>query len=149
GSQVAYLLLYVDDIILTASSTTLLQQLIDSLHREFDMTDLGALNYFLGISAVRYSTGLFLSQRKYDLQLLELAHMVNCNPSPPNTSGYGVLNCSDGVPIPDPNNVTKSCWGFQYLTVYHIQFVLMQFKQFSLNARSARSTNTALKRILR
>ncbi|GJY79228.1 ribonuclease H-like domain-containing protein [Tanacetum coccineum] len=81
GSQVAYLLLYVDDIILTASSTTLLQQLIDSLHREFDMTDLGALNYFLGISAVRHSTGLFLSQRKYDLQLLELAHMVNCNPS--------------------------------------------------------------------
>ncbi|GKB21279.1 ribonuclease H-like domain-containing protein [Tanacetum coccineum] len=29
----------------------LLQHLIDSLHREFDMTDLGALNYFLGISA--------------------------------------------------------------------------------------------------
>ncbi|GKE53141.1 ribonuclease H-like domain-containing protein, partial [Tanacetum coccineum] len=39
GSQVAYLLLYVDDIILTASSTTLLQHLIDSLHREFDMID--------------------------------------------------------------------------------------------------------------
>ncbi|GKE81379.1 ribonuclease H-like domain-containing protein [Tanacetum coccineum] len=52
-----YLLLYVDDIILTAYSTTLLQQLIDSLHREFDMTDLGALNYFLGISVVRHSTG--------------------------------------------------------------------------------------------
>ncbi|GKB45440.1 ribonuclease H-like domain-containing protein [Tanacetum coccineum] len=41
GSQVVYLLLYMDDIILTASSTTLLQHLIDSLHREFDMTDLG------------------------------------------------------------------------------------------------------------
>nr|GEW85181.1 ribonuclease H-like domain-containing protein [Tanacetum cinerariifolium] len=51
-SSVAYLLLYVDDIILTASSTTL-QHLIDSLHRE----------------------------RKYALQLLERAHMVNCNPS--------------------------------------------------------------------
>ncbi|GKB03481.1 ribonuclease H-like domain-containing protein [Tanacetum coccineum] len=58
GSQVAYLLLYVDDIILTASSTALLQHLIDSLHREFNMTDLGALNYFLGISTVRHSTGL-------------------------------------------------------------------------------------------
>nr|GEY16062.1 NBS-containing resistance-like protein [Tanacetum cinerariifolium] len=54
--EVAYLLLYVDDIILTASSTTLLKQLIDSLHYEFDTTDLGALNYFLGISAVRHST---------------------------------------------------------------------------------------------
>nr|GEV87712.1 hypothetical protein [Tanacetum cinerariifolium] len=75
GSQVAYLLLYVDDIILTASSTALLQHLIVSLHREFDMIDLGALNYFLGISYVRHSTCLFLSQRKYALQLLERAHM--------------------------------------------------------------------------
>ncbi|GJS70002.1 ribonuclease H-like domain-containing protein [Tanacetum coccineum] len=56
GSQVAYLLIYVDDIILTASSSVLLRQIIDSLHKEFDMTDLGALNYFLGISAVRHST---------------------------------------------------------------------------------------------
>ncbi|GKC60952.1 ribonuclease H-like domain-containing protein [Tanacetum coccineum] len=79
GSQVVYLLIYVDDIILTASSPVLLQQIIDSLHNEFDMTDLGALNYFLGISATRTPTGLFLSQKKYDLQLLERAHMVNCN----------------------------------------------------------------------
>ncbi|GJS90249.1 ribonuclease H-like domain-containing protein, partial [Tanacetum coccineum] len=47
----------------------------------FDMTDLGALNYFLGISADRTSTCLFLSQRKYALQLLERAYMVHCNPS--------------------------------------------------------------------
>nr|GEX89354.1 ribonuclease H-like domain-containing protein [Tanacetum cinerariifolium] len=58
GSQVAYLLIYVDDIILTASSATLLQQIITSLHQEFDMTDLGALNYFLGVSATRSSTGV-------------------------------------------------------------------------------------------
>ncbi|GKC01054.1 ribonuclease H-like domain-containing protein [Tanacetum coccineum] len=99
GSQVAYLLLYVDDIILTASSTTLLQQLIDSLHREFDMTDLGALNYFLGIFAVRHS--LFLSQRKYALQLLEHAHMVNCNPSWTPVDTESKLG-PDGVPVQDP-----------------------------------------------
>nr|GEX53385.1 ribonuclease H-like domain-containing protein [Tanacetum cinerariifolium] len=56
GSQIAYLLLYGDDIILTASSTCLLQQIIDSVYKEFDMTDLGALNYFLGIFVVRHST---------------------------------------------------------------------------------------------
>ncbi|GJW25374.1 ribonuclease H-like domain-containing protein [Tanacetum coccineum] len=81
GSQVAYLLIYVDDIILTASSASLLQQIIVYLHREFDMTDLGPLNYFLGISADGTPTGLFLSQRQYALQLLKRAHMVNCNPS--------------------------------------------------------------------
>ncbi|GKE41637.1 ribonuclease H-like domain-containing protein [Tanacetum coccineum] len=50
GSKVAYLLIYVDDIVLTTSSTNLLQRIISSLHKEFDMTDLGAFNYFLGIS---------------------------------------------------------------------------------------------------
>nr|GFC39005.1 ribonuclease H-like domain-containing protein [Tanacetum cinerariifolium] len=76
GSQVAYLLIYVDDIILTASFAALLQQIITSLHQEFDMTDLGALNYFLGISATRSSTGLFLSQKKYACELLERANMI-------------------------------------------------------------------------
>nr|GFC09065.1 ribonuclease H-like domain-containing protein [Tanacetum cinerariifolium] len=55
GSQVAYLLIHVDDIILSASSTYLLQQVITSLHNEFDMTDLGAFNYFLGIFATHHS----------------------------------------------------------------------------------------------
>jgi hypothetical protein len=39
----AYLLLYVDDIILTASSSTFLQ-CIDRLHSEFAMTNLGDLH---------------------------------------------------------------------------------------------------------
>ncbi|GJY71482.1 ribonuclease H-like domain-containing protein [Tanacetum coccineum] len=39
-----------------SSSPVLLQQIIDSLHNEFDMTDLGALNYFLGIYATRTPT---------------------------------------------------------------------------------------------
>ncbi|GJW75171.1 ribonuclease H-like domain-containing protein [Tanacetum coccineum] len=99
GSQVAYLLIYVDDIILTASSLVLLQQIIDSLHKEFDMTDLGALNYFLGISAVRHPTGLFLSQKKYARQLLERAHMVNCNPSWTPIDTDSKLG-PDGVPVP-------------------------------------------------
>ncbi|GJT22904.1 ribonuclease H-like domain-containing protein [Tanacetum coccineum] len=80
GTDTAYLLLYVDDIILTASSTSLLQKIISSLHGEFSMTDLGPLNYFLGISAHRTSSGLFLSQTKYATEVLERAHKLNCNP---------------------------------------------------------------------
>ncbi|WVZ70187.1 hypothetical protein U9M48_018873 [Paspalum notatum var. saurae] len=71
----AYLLLYVDDIILTASSLALLQHtaavyrgfhsklITECLHAEFAMMDLGALHHFLGISITRSSDGLFLSQR--------------------------------------------------------------------------------------
>ncbi|GJS65305.1 ribonuclease H-like domain-containing protein [Tanacetum coccineum] len=80
GPDTTYLLLYVDDIVLTASSQPLLQRIIDSLHQEFSMTDLGSLNYFLGISVTRDSSGMFLSQKKYAVEILERAHMANCNP---------------------------------------------------------------------
>ncbi|GJT96880.1 ribonuclease H-like domain-containing protein [Tanacetum coccineum] len=56
GTEVAYLLVYVDDIVLATSSTTLLQCIISSLHQEFETTDLGAINYFLGIAVTRDST---------------------------------------------------------------------------------------------
>lgn len=48
GDSIVYLLLYVDDIVLTASSVTL-QRIIERLHAEFSMTDLGRLHHFLGI----------------------------------------------------------------------------------------------------
>jgi hypothetical protein len=62
GADMAYLVLYVDDIILAASSPRLLRHIIGSLQHEFAMTDLGHLHYFLGVSAQRSSIGLFLSQ---------------------------------------------------------------------------------------
>ncbi|GJU98115.1 ribonuclease H-like domain-containing protein [Tanacetum coccineum] len=116
GSQVAYLLIYVDDIILTASSTALLQHIISSLHAEFDMTDLGMLNYFLGISVVRHSSGLFLSQKKYAEELLARAHMVHCNPSRTPVDTETKLG-PDGVPVQDPTLYRSLAGGLQYLTL--------------------------------
>jgi hypothetical protein len=49
GTATAWLLLYVDDIVLTASSTQLLQHIIQELRGAFAMKDLGPLHYFLGI----------------------------------------------------------------------------------------------------
>jgi hypothetical protein len=60
GSDTVYLLLYVDDIILTASSTELLRQTISALQREFTMKDLGPLHHFLGITVERRPDGLLL-----------------------------------------------------------------------------------------
>ncbi|GJS17817.1 ribonuclease H-like domain-containing protein [Tanacetum coccineum] len=80
-SEVAYLLIYFDEIVLMASSTNLLQRIISSLNKEFDMTDVGAFNYFLGILVTRDSTGMFLSQKKYAWELLNRDHMANCNPT--------------------------------------------------------------------
>ncbi|GKB63077.1 ribonuclease H-like domain-containing protein [Tanacetum coccineum] len=77
GTDTTYLLIYVDDIVLTA----LLCKFIFSLQREFNMTDVGALNHFLGISVTLDTTGMLLSQKRYVMELLERAHMLNCNPT--------------------------------------------------------------------
>nr|GEY22780.1 ribonuclease H-like domain-containing protein [Tanacetum cinerariifolium] len=49
----------------------LFSHVIGSIHQEFSMTDLGSLNYFMGIFVMRDSTGMFLSQRKYAVEILE------------------------------------------------------------------------------
>jgi hypothetical protein len=59
----AFLLLYVDDIVLTASSPSFLRRIIAALHRKFSMTDMGPLHHFLGVSVQRQGDSLFLSQR--------------------------------------------------------------------------------------
>ncbi|GKC24671.1 ribonuclease H-like domain-containing protein [Tanacetum coccineum] len=147
GSQVAYLLIYVDDIILTASSPALLQQIIDFLHNEFDMTDLRALNYFLGIYDDRTSTCLFLSQRKYALQLFERAYMVNCNPSRTPVDTYSKLG-PEGVHVQDPTLYRSLAGGLQYLTFtcLNLSYAVQQICLYMHDPREPHFA--ALKRIL-
>jgi len=80
GSDVAYLLLYVDDIVLTASSSALLQQTISALQREFAMKDLGQLHHLLGITVEQRPDNIFLQQWLYILDILERAGMTDCKP---------------------------------------------------------------------
>nr|GEZ40216.1 ribonuclease H-like domain-containing protein [Tanacetum cinerariifolium] len=84
---------------------------------EFDMTDLGAFNYFLGISATRSSTGLFLSQKKYTCELLERANMVNCNPSWTPVDTDSKLG-PEGVAVQDPTLYRSLAGGLQLIHAF-------------------------------
>nr|GEV82898.1 copia protein [Tanacetum cinerariifolium] len=117
GTEVAYLLIYVDDIVLTASSTTLLQHIISSLHKEFDMTNLRALNYFLGISVTRYTRGTFLSQKKYAMALLKHTHVSNCNATRTSVDTQSKLG-SDGDPVSDPTLYCNISYAVQQICLY-------------------------------
>jgi hypothetical protein len=63
SDDTVYLLLYVDDIVLTASTADPLQRTIVALQRQFAMKDLGPLHHFLGITSDHQPQGLFLHQR--------------------------------------------------------------------------------------
>ncbi|GKB43363.1 ribonuclease H-like domain-containing protein [Tanacetum coccineum] len=115
GADTAYLLLYVDDIVLTASSFNLLHQIITSLYAEFSMTDLGSLNYFLGIYVTRNASRMFLSQQKYATKVLDQAGMLNCKPcrTPVDTDSKLF---ADGAPISEFTLYRSPAGALQYLT---------------------------------
>ncbi|RVW76295.1 Retrovirus-related Pol polyprotein from transposon RE1 [Vitis vinifera] len=64
-SSLIYLLLYVDDIIVTGNNPSLLDSFTRKLHSEFATKDLGSLSYFRGLEASPTPDGLFISQLKY------------------------------------------------------------------------------------
>ncbi|GJW26157.1 ribonuclease H-like domain-containing protein [Tanacetum coccineum] len=148
GSDTAYLLLYVDDIILTASSTAFLQSIIATLHAEFSMTDLGPLNYFLGISVTRNTSGMFLSQQKYASELLERAGMLTCNPCRTPVDTDSKLS-ADGDPVSDPTLYRSLAGALQYLTFTRpdISYAVQQVCLYMHDPREPHFS--ALKRILR
>jgi hypothetical protein len=98
GSDTAYLLLYVDDIVLTASSAGFLQHIVVALQREFAMTDMGQLHHFLGIFVTHCADGLFLSQRQYILDILEHDGMSACKPCSTPVDLHSKLS-ADGSPV--------------------------------------------------
>ena len=78
GDVVIYMLVYVDDIVITGSSQKVIDTLVRALSRSFPIKDLGRLHYFLGIEVVHNSGGITLMQHKYATDLLHRANMENC-----------------------------------------------------------------------
>ena len=74
------LIIYVDDMIVTGNNDAEMKALQSYLSHEFEMKDLGPLKYFLGIEVLRSKQGIFLSQRKYTLDLLHEVGMLACKP---------------------------------------------------------------------
>ncbi|XP_043725672.1 uncharacterized mitochondrial protein AtMg00810-like [Telopea speciosissima] len=68
---IVIVLVYVDDLVITGSNHSGIESLKRHLSQEFDIKDLGKLKYFLGIEVASSHKGLFLSQRKYTLDLLK------------------------------------------------------------------------------
>lgn len=65
GVTLSTYFLYVDDIVLIASSTSLLRCTIAALQKEFSMKDLGELHHFIGMHVLHCDGCLFLSQYQY------------------------------------------------------------------------------------
>ncbi|XP_026384287.1 uncharacterized protein LOC113279851 [Papaver somniferum] len=118
NGDVTYLLVYVDDIILTCSSSSFLQHLIDTLHKEFALKDIGELSlFFLGVEVTKTSDGLFFSQHRCIEDLFERANMQGAKPvSTPFTTSIE-LSPQGGVPLKNPTEYRSLVGGLQYLLI--------------------------------
>lgn len=81
GSTLLYLLVYVDDIILTGNDPAIIRTFISLLNNEFATKDLGTLSYFLGLEALYTDDGLFLTQAKYAHDILTHAGLLDAKPT--------------------------------------------------------------------
>jgi len=145
----AYILLYVDDIILTASSNRLRKHFMALLGVEFAMKDLGPLSFFLGIFVSRDANGMFLSQKQYATKIIERAGMANCSSCPTPVDTKPKLSASKDSPYEDPTKYRSLDGALQYLTFTRLD-ISYAIQQICLHMHDPRNKHmSALKRILR
>jgi histone deacetylase 1/2 len=94
-----FVLIYVDDVIVTSSSYQAISVLLQQLGENFALKDLGDLLYFLGIEVTHCSDGLVLTQTKYAADLLAKVNMSTCTTMPTSLSTADKLSLLDQSPL--------------------------------------------------
>ena len=119
GQVTIFMLIYVDDIIVTSSSQEAVTALLQDLRKDFALKDLGDLHYFLGIEVKKEKNGISLSQEKYAQDILTRAGMKKCKPSPTPLSASEKLSKFEGTLLnyEDSTKYRSIVGALQYLTL--------------------------------
>jgi hypothetical protein len=127
-----YILIYVDDIIITCSRPSEIPKLLASLNTEFAVKDLGSLNFFLGIEVNRSSTGIFLSQQRYILDILKRTNMIEAKPVSSPMASSTHLSAYEGEIFSDPTLFRSTLGALQYLCITRpdLSFSVNKLSQF-------------------
>jgi hypothetical protein len=95
--------IYVDDIIITTSVPSTIDELLHQLKLEFAVKELWDLNYFLCVEVLHMKSGLLLSQRRYILDMLKRTNMLEAKPISSPMSTSHTLSAFVGDPKEDPS----------------------------------------------
>jgi histone deacetylase 1/2 len=146
-----FLLIYVDDIIVTSSSDYAISALLRDLNKNFAIKDLGDLHYFLGIEVTKRKNGLLLTQEKYAKDLIQRVGMQGCKSTPTPLSSTEQLSLTSGTALSsdDSTRYRSIVGGLQYLTLTRpdLSYSVNKVCQY-LHAPTTEHW-TAVKRILR
>ena len=144
-----YVLVYVDDILVTGSDAILVQNVIAALANRFSIKDMGQLSYFLGIETIRTPQGMHLMQRKYITDLLVKTNMLNCKPVATPLPSHPKLKLESGSRLSDPHEYRQVVGSLQYLSLTRpdISYAVNRLSQFMHQPTSDHWM--AVKRVLR
>ena len=133
NGHLLYLLVYVDNLIITGDNPSMVDWIIKLLANRFSLKDLGLLSYFLGVEAVPNNNGILLSQRCYLLNLLARTGMTNAKPvATPLPTNCSTLTLNSGTALSDPTEFRAILGSLQYLllTRIDIAFAVNKLSQF-------------------
>jgi hypothetical protein len=149
GDIKIFILIYVDDIIITGTHSTTIASVISKLQLQFPLKHLGPLHFFLGVQATFSSDGLHLCQTKYISDLLHRTRMLGAKPTKSPCSSGAKLSKFDGEILPDPSEYRHVVGALQYCTLTRpeLAFFVNQLCQHMHTPSSAHWT--AVKRVLR
>lgn len=132
GRDITYILVYVDDMIVTGSNYGLISSIIANLAQRFSLKDLGELSYFMGIEATRTSKRLHLMQKKYVIDLLTRTNMLQARPVSTPMSPTPKLSLHSGTPLESSTEYHTVPGSLQYLafTRPDIAYAVNKLSQF-------------------
>ena len=116
SSGIILLVVYVDDIVITGCDFKDISSLKSFFQSQFHTKDLGMLRYFLGIEVMRSKHGIFLSQRKYALDLLSKTRKLGLKACSSDMVP-GVHLMREGETFDDLERYRRSVGKLNYLTV--------------------------------
>lgn len=132
GNHYTYLLVYVDDILITGSNTPFIQHVLSLLVERFSVKDPEDLNYFFGLEAHRTSQGMHLSQRKYVVDLVHKYHMSDAKPVTTPMASSPKLTINSGASLSDPSDYRRLVRSLQNISFTRpdIAFAVNRLSQF-------------------
>ncbi|XP_020699298.1 uncharacterized protein LOC110111664 [Dendrobium catenatum] len=112
----SFILVYVDDILVTGNNNDHIQGVLRKLQQEFRLKQLGDISLFLGIQVIKNNNNYFLHQEHYARDLLTIAGFKDCKPS--NTPlGMKPRIQPDDQPYSVPTHFRKLAGSLQYLSI--------------------------------
>ena len=140
---------YVDDLLVTGSERSMIYEFKEEMSKNFEMSDLGLLSYYLGIEVCQAKGRITLSQERYAKKILSETGMGECNAvQTPMEFGLKISKAEEEQSIDETDYRRKiGCLRYLLHTRPDLAFSVGLLSRYMHNPKT--SHGVALKQILR